>query len=96
MTPKLTSEQREALVRGNGPVLVEDEQTNRQYYLVDAATFQGLQQQEDLAAIRDGIADMEAGRVVTLDELDARIRARLAAANPKLKSRGPFTVLPLV
>jgi predicted transcriptional regulator len=81
MTPKLTTEQREALDRGNGPLLIEDDQTNRQYYLVDAATFQNLQQQEDLAAIREGIADMEAGRVVTLDELDARIRARLAAVS---------------
>jgi predicted transcriptional regulator len=81
MTPKLTSEQREALDRGNGPVLVEDDQTHRQYYLVDASTLQSLQQQEDLAAIRDGITDMEAGRVVTLDELDARIRARLAAVS---------------
>jgi predicted transcriptional regulator len=78
MTPKLTSEQREALDRSNGPVLVEDGETRRQYYLVDASTFQSLQQQDDLAAIREGIADMEAGRVVTLDELDARIRARLA------------------
>jgi predicted transcriptional regulator len=39
-------------------------------------SFNSLQQQEDLAAIRDGIADMEAGRVVTLDELDAGISAR--------------------
>jgi predicted transcriptional regulator len=81
MTPKLTPEQREALDRGNGPILVEDDQTRRQYYLIDASTFQSLQQREDLAAIRDGIADMEAGRVVTLDELDARIRARRAAVS---------------
>ena len=79
MTPKVSPEQREALDHGNGPVLVEDDQTRRQYYLVDAATFRSLQLQEDLAAIREGIADMEAGRVVALDELDARIRARLAA-----------------
>ena len=36
-----------------------------------------MRQQEDLAAIREGIADMESGRILTLDELDARIRARL-------------------
>jgi predicted transcriptional regulator len=35
------------------------------------------QEQDDLAAIREGIADMEAGRVVTLEELNARIRTRL-------------------
>ena len=77
MTPKLTAEQREALERSDGPVLVEDEQTHRVYFLVDESTLSALQQQEDLCAIQDGIADMEAGRVVTLEELDARLRARL-------------------
>jgi len=46
--------------------------------LIDEPTFHSLRQQDDLVAIRQGIADMEAGRIVTLDELDARIRARLA------------------
>ena len=78
MTPKLTPEQRDALQRSNGAVLVEDDATDRVYFLVDEPTFQSLQQQDDMAAIREGIADMEAGRVVTLEELDARIRARLA------------------
>ncbi|HEY1599249.1 MAG TPA: hypothetical protein VGG64_06580 [Pirellulales bacterium] len=77
MTPKITPEQREALDHSDGPVSVKDEQTNRVYFLVDETTFHTMQQQEDLAAIREGIADMEAGRLVTLDELDARIRARL-------------------
>jgi predicted transcriptional regulator len=36
-----------------------------------------LRQDADRQAIREGIADMEAGRVVTLEELDARIQARL-------------------
>lgn len=77
MTPKLTPEQCAALDRSNGPLAVEDERTNRVYYVVDESTFASLQQQEDIAAIHEGIADMEAGRVVTLDELDVRIRARL-------------------
>jgi hypothetical protein len=34
--------------------------------------------QADLAAILDGIAQMEAERLVTLEELDARIRAGLS------------------
>lgn len=76
---KLTNEQREALDHADGPVAVTDERTNRVYFLVDEATFKAMQQQEDLAAVRQGIADMEAGRLVTLDELDARIRARLSA-----------------
>ena len=78
MMPRLTSEQLEALDNSDGPVPVKDERTNRLYFLVDEATFRLLQQQEDVAAIREGIADMENGRLVTLDELDARIRARLA------------------
>ncbi len=77
MTTKLTPEQCEALDRSDGPLPIEDERTHRVYYVVDEPTLTSLQQQEDLAAIRDGIADMEAGRVVTLEELDSRIRARL-------------------
>ncbi|HTQ37399.1 MAG TPA: hypothetical protein VMJ32_00110 [Pirellulales bacterium] len=77
MTPKLTPEQSEALQRSNGPLAVEDERTHRVYYVVDEPTFVSLQQQEDAAAIRAGIADLEAGRIVTLEELDARIRKRL-------------------
>ena len=79
MAPKLTAEQRDALDRTNGPVPVEDEQTRRMYFLVDESTFKTLQQHDDLAAIREGIADMEAGRIVPLEELDARIRARLSS-----------------
>lgn len=36
-----------------------------------------LRQQEDLAAIREGIADAEAGRVLTIEELDRRWEASL-------------------
>jgi hypothetical protein len=77
MLPKLTAEQREALAQSAGPVRIEDEQGHRVYFLVDESTFINLQQREDLAAIREGVADMQAGSVITLDELDARIRARL-------------------
>ncbi|HEV2969691.1 MAG TPA: hypothetical protein VGY55_06855 [Pirellulales bacterium] len=83
MTPKLTPEQCEALDRSEGPLPVEDERTHRVYYVVDETTLTSLRQQEDLAAIREGIADMEAGRVVTLEELDARIRTRLGLPSNK-------------
>lgn len=79
MTPKLTSEQREALDHSAGPIRVEDDQRRRAYFLVDEETFTNLQRCDDLAAIRQGIADMEAARVVSLEELDARIRARLGS-----------------
>ena len=76
MTPKLTAEQCEALDRADGPVPVEDDRTHRLYFLVDAETLRSIERQHDIAAIRSGIADMEAGRVLSLDELDARIRPR--------------------
>jgi predicted transcriptional regulator len=81
MAIKITPEQREALGRSHGPVLVEDDETQSHYYLVDQPTFELLERQRDIAAIREGIADMEAGRLVTLDELDARIRSRLSMAS---------------
>jgi predicted transcriptional regulator len=77
MTPKLTPEQREALEHSDGPVAVEDDETHRVYVLVDEPTCARLKQQGDLAAIREGIADMEAGRVAPLDEVMARIRTNL-------------------
>jgi predicted transcriptional regulator len=78
MTPKLSPEQLEALDRSDGPLRVEDERTHRRYVLVDETTFHTLKRQQDLAAIRDGIADMEAGRVSPLDEVVARIRNSLS------------------
>lgn len=77
MTPKLTNEQRDAIKRDRCPVPVEDEQTHEVYFLVDQGTLETLRQNADRQAIRQGIAEMEAGRVVTLEELDARIQARL-------------------
>lgn len=77
MTPKITSEQREALKQDGGPVPVEDDQTHQVYFLVDKVTLDTLRQDAAREAIRKGIADMEAGRVVTLDELDARIQAKI-------------------
>jgi predicted transcriptional regulator len=77
MTPKISPEQREALNHTDGPLAVEDEHSHRRYYLVDESTFTSLTQQEDRAAIREGIADMEAGRVAPLDEVMARIRTNL-------------------
>jgi predicted transcriptional regulator len=77
MTPKLTAEQRDALSHSDGPLAIEDEQTQRRYFLVDEPTFTTLREQQDLAAIREGIADMQAGRVAPLDEAVARIRASL-------------------
>jgi predicted transcriptional regulator len=60
---------------------VEDDQTRKQYVLIDqdlhARAMQALRQQEDLAAIQGGIEDLEAGRFVTLEAADAEIRSKL-------------------
>jgi predicted transcriptional regulator len=82
MILKLSDDQRQALRdHPNGPIPIEDEETRKVYVLVDAATheraIQALSQQEDVAAIQAGIDDMQAGRVATLEEVDARIRAKL-------------------
>ena len=83
MTPKLSPEQLEALDHSDGPLPVEYERSHRRYVIVDEATFHTLQRQEDLAAIREGIADMEAGRVSRLDEVVPRIRTNLGL--PKIR-----------
>ncbi|MCE9547775.1 MAG: hypothetical protein K8T25_20070 [Planctomycetia bacterium] len=44
---------------------------------INAEQREALERSEDLAAIREGIADMEAGRVLSLEELDTRIQAQL-------------------
>ena len=77
MMPKLTAEQRAALSGHLGPLPIEDEQTQRVFFLLDQVTLDNLQREAGRAAIRDGIADMEAGRLLTLEQLDARIRAKL-------------------
>ena len=68
MTPKLTSEQREALSRQGSPLVVEDEKTRRLYFLIDSAMLESLREHADMAAILRGIADAESGNVHPLDE----------------------------
>ena len=77
MTPEITAEQRAALNGHVGPLAIRDEQTQQLFFLLDQAGLDKLQREADRAAIREGIADMEAGRVLTLEQLDAPIRAKL-------------------
>ena len=77
MIPKLTAEQRAALSGHAGLLPIEDEHTQQVFFLLDQTTLDKLQRDADRTAIHDGIADMEAGRVLTLQQLDVRIRARL-------------------
>ena len=82
MAPKLTDEQRRALHLHPGePVPVEDEQSHTFYVLIDQETHQraiaALRQQEDIAAIQQGIDAAAEGRESTLEEADAHIRKEL-------------------
>ncbi len=77
MTPKLTAEQLNALNEAEGPVSVEDALSHRRYYIVDEAMLHNLRHQGDLAAIREGIADVENGRVAPLAEVVARIQVSI-------------------
>ena len=81
MSPKLSSEQREALRREGSPILVEDDETKQVYVLVETPAYEraieALEFQQAHEAIREGIADMEAGRVAPLGEVCARIRTKL-------------------
>jgi len=82
MSVKLSEEQRRALTELQGaPVEVEDDETRKVYVLVDQSLhrrgMRALQEQEDLAAIRQGIEQMEAGLGQPLDEADAEIRKEL-------------------
>ena len=81
MKPSLSDEQREALNREPEGIEVQDSQTQKVYFITDAELYQramdALKRQEDHAAIQAGIDDMEAGRVVPLEEVDEQIRTEL-------------------
>jgi predicted transcriptional regulator len=82
MNVRLTQELRAAIKQQPGtPVRVEDEETREVYFILDDEThkraMEALRQQEDLAAIQAGFDDMESGRVVPFEEVDARIRNKL-------------------
>ena len=73
---------------GHGnPVDVEDEQTHTRYVLVDHETHQraiaALRQQEDIAAIQQGLDAAADGRESTLQEADAHIRKELGFPSRK-------------
>ena len=74
-------EMADALHADNGDVRVIDPDTQRVYVLVDDEThkraMEALRQREDLEAIQAGIADMEAGRMMSVDEAHERTRQRL-------------------
>ena len=82
MTPKLTAEQLSILhASGDLPMPVVDPVTNHVYLVVDPsnpkAAIEALRQSEDLLAIREGLAQMEAGEGTPVAESFDRIRDNL-------------------
>lgn len=73
MHPKLTAEQRQALSDSSGLIIVEDDILNRKYVLIDAELFDRIQRDADVASIRQGIADVEAGRTSSIEEVRTRM-----------------------
>lgn len=83
MTAKLTPEQASALhAGGDAPLPVVDPDTNQVYFLVDQDTMASLQQKSDLQSIEDGIADLQAGRTMSLEESQRQTRAVLREKFP--------------
>ena len=84
MAAKLTTEQSDALHQSGDSLPLVDPKTEKVYVLVDQSIHQqamaALQQQRevDMAAIRRGLADADAGRTMTLEESEARTDAALA------------------
>ena len=78
MIAKLTDELRNALEQQpERPLEIEDEQTNNVYVLLDANLFYQLLQKEDVASIRRGIEQMEAGQGRPLADADEEMRRKL-------------------
>lgn len=84
MTAKLTKELAAALkATGETELEVVDPDTQRTYFLVDSEThrraMEALRRQQDRDAIAQGIAEMEAGEGMSVNEARQLARERLLA-----------------
>ena len=82
MTEKLTKELAAALhASGNVELQVVDPDTSRLYFIVDSEThrkaMEALRRQQDRDAIEQGIAEMEAGHGMLLNEAFDSVRSQL-------------------
>ena len=63
----LTPEQSLSLrAGGNAPMQIVDPATRRVYYVIDGGLLAELERHSDLEAIREGVADMQAGHSVPI------------------------------
>jgi predicted transcriptional regulator len=85
MTPKLTNEQSEALHASGDEMQILDPSTNKFYVVVEQSVHQKaiaalkLQEEENLAAIQQGIDDVNAGQIMPADVAHKRIREKLVS-----------------
>lgn len=82
MTPKLTKELADALhATGDNELEVVDPVTERTYFLVDGDTHRramdALRRQQDREAIAQGIAEMEAGEGISVEDARKLTREKL-------------------
>jgi len=81
MEPQLTDEQKEALREQGTPVRIEDSETHKVYFLIDDAfhrrAVEALERRDTDRALKAGLKDLEAGRVLSFRDVDARIRRSL-------------------
>ena len=82
MIPKLSQELVDAInAAGNGELQVVNPNDNRVYFVVDGDTHRkamnALRRQREREAIANGIAQMEAGEGVSLEEARNQTRERL-------------------
>jgi hypothetical protein len=87
MVTKLSKELAAALhATGETELEVVNPETARTYFLVDREThlraMEALRRQQDRDAIARGIAEMEAGEGVSIDEVAKLTRAKLVARKP--------------
>lgn len=81
MVIQLTEEQRRALRSGPVPVFVEHGETCEVYYLIDRESLRQLQRRRDVDAVRQGLDEVDSGRTLSLEQLDARIGTLLDPTN---------------
>jgi hypothetical protein len=84
MTAKLTKELAAALhATGDSELEVVDPETERTYFLVDSDThrqaMEALRRQQDRDAIAQGIAELEAGEGISIEDARKLTRERLLA-----------------
>ena len=84
MTAKLTKELADSLhATGDNELEVVDPDTERTYFLVDSDThrqaMEALRRQQDRDAIAQGIAEMEAGDGISVEDARKLTRERLLA-----------------